>query len=70
MNKVSTSLANFFGFGERRRPRRVSRHGNRSLSVVMQGELIHAATERRARRDDKRKAVYHQQTKLGLFKKK
>jgi hypothetical protein len=69
MNKVTQSIANFFGLNDRRRPR-FYRHGNRSMSVELQGEVIHAAVNRRARRDDKRKVIHHQQTRLGLFKKK
>ena len=46
-----------------------SRHlgKNRFLSVERQQEIIAAAQAKRARKDDIRRIIYHQQTRLGLF---
>lgn len=63
--KTGNALAAFFGLGGRRMLR--PKTGNRALPKEMQQEVIAAAEAKRARKQDTRQAVYHQQKKLNLF---
>lgn len=56
-SKLPSFLANLF---EKRRPR--SR-----LPKELEKEVIADAMEKRQRKDDRRRIIYRQQTRLGLF---
>ena len=68
------SLLSFFGIGKKKSPGKHGRFnpfkpkvptGNYALPAAMQAEVRLSAIEKRERKNEARKAVHHQQKKLG-----
>lgn len=63
LDKATAAINKFF---RRKKPRHLG--NNRFLSVERQQEILAAAEAKRLRKNDARKPIYFQQTRLGLFK--